>query len=103
MLASFVANIAWYNLRRRGPVAPAEVATKPWAFWINVITLIWLLVLLYAKMAFWLIALSIAVDIGLLVYMYGYWLPPREAAWVREQRRQQYFPRPERRKKRRRR
>jgi len=98
---ALVANVVWYNWRVRLP--PAEDALKPWAFWINVIFLIWLLVLLIAKVPFWIFALSIALNIAALAYMYLFYLPPHEVAWEREQRRRAYFPRPERRKKRRRR
>ena len=97
------ANIAWYNWRRRGPIPPPENIAKPWAFWINVIFIIWLLVLFIAKVPFFFIVLSLIANIGLLVYMYQFWLPPQEAAWEREQRRRSYFPQPERSKKKRRR
>jgi len=100
---ALLANIAWYNWRRRGPIPPPENIAKPWAFWINVIFIIWLLVLFIAKVPFFFIVLSLIANIGLLVYMYQYWLPPQEAAWEREQRRRSYFPQPERSKKKRRR
>jgi hypothetical protein len=100
---ALLANIAWYNWRRRGPIPPPENIAKPWAFWINVIFIIWLLVLFIAKVPFFFIVLSLIVNIGLLVYMYQFWLPPEEAAWEREQRRRSYFPQPERSKKKRRR
>ncbi|OLC11550.1 MAG: hypothetical protein AUI58_07470 [Chloroflexi bacterium 13_1_40CM_2_70_6] len=98
---ALVANILWYNWRVR--LAPAENALKPWAFWINVVFLIWLLVLLIAKTPFWIFTLSVVVNIAALAYMYLFYLPPQEAAWEREQRRRAYFPKPERRRKRRRR
>jgi hypothetical protein len=100
---ALLANIAWYNWRRRGPIPPPESIAKPWAFWINVIFIIWLLVLFIAKVPFFFIVLSLIANIGLLVYMYQFWLPPQEAAWEREQRRRSYFPQPERAKKKRRR
>ena len=103
LLLALVVNIGWYNWRRRGQVPPPENAAKPWAFWINVIFIIWLLVLFIAKVPFFFIVLSLIANIGLLVYMYQYWLPPQEAAWEREQRRRSYFPQPERSKKKRRR
>ena len=40
--------------------------------------------------------------IAVLAYLYWFYLPPRETAWERERRRQAYFPRAGRRKKRRR-
>ena len=100
---ALLANIAWYNWRRRGPIPPPENIAKPWAFWINVIFIIWLLVLFIAKVPFFFIVLSLIANIGLLVYMYQFGLPPEEAAWEREQRRRSYFPQPERSKKKRRR
>lgn len=100
---ALVVNIVWYNWRRRGAVPPPENALKPWAFWVNVVFVILLLVEFIAKAPFYVFVVTVAVNIALVVYMYQYWLPPQEAAWVREQRRRQYFPQPERRKKRRRR
>jgi hypothetical protein len=101
LVLALLANIAWYNWRRRGQVAPPENALKPWAFWLNVVFIIWTIVLLIAKAPFFLIAISMLVNIGLVVYMYEFWLPPQEAAWERERRRKSYFP--ETRKKKRRR
>ena len=103
LLLALVVNIAWYNWRRRGQVSPPENATKPWAFWINVVFIILLSVLFIAKAPFYLFALLVVVNIALLVYIYEFALPPQEAAWAREQRRRQYFPQAERKKKRRRR
>ncbi|HET8569539.1 MAG TPA: hypothetical protein VFM93_11200 [Candidatus Limnocylindria bacterium] len=98
--AAIAANVAWYYWRQRGTVAPDERLLRPWAMWTNVLFLIWILVLLIAKTPFWLIPLSLAVNVAILVYMYGLWLPPREAAWAREQRRLRYIPRAERRRRR---
>jgi len=103
LAVALLANIVWYNWRRRGNIPPPEDIAKPWAFWINIVFIIWLVVLFIAKVPFFFIVLSVIANIGLLVYMYQFWLPPQEAAWQREQRRRSYFPQPERRKKRRRR
>lgn len=100
---SLVANVVWYNWRRRGPVPTAENTLKSWAFWTNIVFLIVLMVWIIAKLPFWVIGVTIAANIAALGLMYLYVLPPQEAAWEREQRRQRYFPQPERRKKRRRR
>ena len=100
---SLVANVVWYNWRRRGPVPPAENTLKSWAFWTNIVFLIVVMVWIIAKLPFWVIGVTIAANIAALGFMYLYVLPPQEAAWEREQRRQRYFPQPERRKKRRRR
>lgn len=100
---ALVANIIWYNWRRRGAIPPPENTVKPWAFWINVVFLIFVAVLLVAKAPFFLFVLALAANAAALIYIYWYALPPAELAWAREQRRRQYFPQPERRKKRRRR
>jgi magnesium-transporting ATPase (P-type) len=100
---SLVANVLWYNWRRRGAVPAAENTLKSWAFWTNIVFLIVVLVWLIAKLPFWVIGVTIAANIGALGFLYLYVLPPQEAAWEREQRRQRYFPQPERRKKKRRR
>ena len=103
--AAFVAiaaNVAWYYWKQRGPVPPPERELRPWAMWVNVIFLIWVLVLLIAKTPFVTIPISLLVNLAILGVMYLYWLPPRETAWAREQRRLRYIPKPERRKKRRR-
>jgi magnesium-transporting ATPase (P-type) len=101
LVMALLVNIAWYNWRRRGTIAPPENAVKPWAFWINVVFVIWTTVLLIAKVPFFLIAISVLFNIGLVVYMYEFWLPPQEAAWERERRRKSYFPETRKRKRRR--
>ncbi len=103
LLAALLMHIVWYNWRRRGRVPPPESAVKPWAFWIDVVFIIWLFVLLVAKAPFWIIAVSVAANVGLLIYIYEFWLPPQEAEWGREVRRQQYLPAASGRRKRRRR
>ena len=100
--AAIAANVAWYYWKQRGPVAPPERDLRPWAMWINVIFLIWVLVLLLAKVPILTVVLSLLVNLGILGYLYLYWLPPRETFWAREQRRLRYIPKPERRKRRRR-
>ncbi|MBI2324526.1 MAG: hypothetical protein HYU87_06155 [Chloroflexi bacterium] len=98
-----VANTVWYYWRVRGArQSPAEGTIKPWAYWINVIFLIWALVLLMAKVPFYWYVASLALNVLALVYIYGFWLPPRDAAWERELRRLKYIPKPEQRKRRRR-
>jgi len=99
LLLALLANIVWYNWRRRA-VTPAENAAKPWAFWINVVFIIVIAVLLYAKAPFYLFTLLLAVNSALIVYMYWFWLPPQEAAYEREQRRRQYFPQPKKKRRR---
>jgi hypothetical protein len=98
---SLIANIVWYNWRTRA-TPPPELGIRPWAFWTNVVFLIWYLVLLRATVPFWVIAVSVAANVALIAYMYWFYLPPRENAWERERRRQAYFPKPGRRKRRRR-
>jgi len=100
---SLVANIVWYNWRRRGAAPPAENALKQWAFWTNIVFLIVIIVCLIAKLPFFILGIVVAANIAALGFMYLSVLPPQEAAWEREQRRQRYFPQPERRKKKRRR
>lgn len=95
---AFVANIVWYYLPARG-VSPAENSARPWTFWINIITLIIVIVLFMAKAPFMLVALIFALDLGALVYIYAGWLPPLEAAWIRERRRAKYLPKPKRRRR----
>jgi magnesium-transporting ATPase (P-type) len=100
---SLVANIVWYNWRRRGPTSPAENTLKSWAFWTNIVFLIVILVWIIAKLPFFIIAVTIAANIAALAFMYLYVLPPQEVAWEQERRRQRYFPQADRRKKKRRR
>jgi hypothetical protein len=38
-------------------------------------------------------------DLAFLVYIYVGWLPPLEAAWLRERRRAKYLPKPKRRRR----
>ncbi|MGH2377681.1 MAG: hypothetical protein ACRDGT_04330 [Candidatus Limnocylindria bacterium] len=93
VFAAIVANIVWYYWRPQGEQpSPGEESIRPWAFWANVIFCIWYLVLLIAKVPFYWFAASFAVNIGTLVYLYAYWLPPQDAAWQRELRRLKYIP-----------
>lgn len=98
--AALAAHIVWYLWRLRDQVPPAEDTARPWAFWMNVVFLVWVTVLLMAKAPFFAFALSLALNAGVLVYIYAYWVPPREAAWLRERRRLRYLPQPRRRKRR---
>ena len=95
---ALVANIVWYYVPVRG-VAPAERAARPWAFWINVLTLIVVAVFFTAKGPFLLTAVAFGLDLAGLVYLYGVYVPPLEAAWLRERRRQKYLPKPKRRRR----
>ncbi|TMF24904.1 MAG: hypothetical protein E6I28_10410 [Chloroflexi bacterium] len=97
---AFLANVVWYNWRAR--TSPPELSIRPWAFWTNFVFLVWLTVLLIAKVPFFVFAISIVANIALDIYMYRFYLPPQETAWEREQRRRAYFPQPARRKRRRR-
>lgn len=100
---TIAANVAWYYWRLpEEQSSPFEKTVRPWAFWINVIFLIWALVLLLAKVPFYFYVASLAVNVLALVYIYAYWLPPREAEWGREVRRRRYIPQPDRKKRRRR-
>lgn len=103
VILGIVAHTVWYYWRVRGErQSPAEEAVKPWAYWINVIFLGWALVLLIAKVPFWWYIASLALNVLTLIYIYLYWLPPRDAAWERELRRLKYIPKPEQRKRKRR-
>ena len=95
---ALVANIVWYYLPARG-VAPAEHAARPWAFWINVITLIVVCVLFIAKTPFLITFFAIDLDLAALAYIYFVWLPPLEAQWIQERRRAKYLPKPKRRRR----
>jgi hypothetical protein len=95
---AFVANIVWYYLPVRG-VSPAEQNARPWAFWINVLTLIVVIVLFIAKAPFVLTALALAFDLMGLAYLYFAWVPPLEAEWIRERKRAKYLPKPKRRRR----
>jgi hypothetical protein len=100
VLLAIVASTVWYYWRPRDDKpSPGEVTVKPWAYWVNVIVLIWALVLALAKVPFYWYIASFAVNVLALVYIYGYWLPPRDAAWQRELRRLRYIPKPERRRR----
>lgn len=98
---SLIANVVWYNWRRRRTTAPAENTLKSWAFWTNIVFLIIVLVWIIAKAPFWLIGVTIAANLAALLFMYLYVLPPQEAAWEVERRRQRYFPQAGKKKRRR--
>ncbi len=99
---AIVATTVWYYWPRGERTSPAEKTIRPWTYWVNVIFLIWALVMLLARVPFSWYAGSFALNVLALVYIYWYWLPPREAAWERELRRLKYIPHPQQRKRRRR-
>ncbi len=100
VILGIVANTVWYYWRVRGErPSPAEDAVRPWAYWINVIVLIWALVVLVAKVPFYWYIGSLALNVLALVYIYGYWLPPRDAGWARELRRLKYIPKADQRRR----
>lgn len=97
VLAAIIANIVWYYWRHRDEQpSPSEETIRPWALWVNIIFCIWYLVLLIAKVPFFVFAISFAINIASLIYLYAYWLPPQDAAWQRELRRLKYIPEGER-------
>jgi len=98
LAVALIANVVWYYLRVRG-VAPAEETARPWAFWFNVITLIVVAVFYIAKAPFLLTVVAFALDAAAVVYLYTVYVPPLEAAWLRERRRAKYLPKPKRRRR----
>jgi len=101
LAVGIVANVVWYYTQRRSGVAPGELAVRPWAVWANLIALIWSSLLVLAKVPFIAIAITFLIDAAVVVYLYWFWLPPREAAWRREQQRQRYIPQSERKRRKR--
>ena len=95
---ALIANIVWYYLPVRD-VSPAEHSVRPWAFWINVVTLIVVVVLFIAKAPFLLTVIALTGDLAALAYLYFAWVPPLEAEWIRERRRAKYLPKPKRRRR----
>jgi hypothetical protein len=95
---ALIANIIWYYLPVRD-VAPAEHNARPWAFWINVLTLVVICVLFIAKAPFLLTVIALTLDLAALGYLYVAWVPPLEAEWIRERRRARYLPKPKRRRR----
>jgi hypothetical protein len=95
---ALVANVVWYYLPARG-VAPAEHGARQWAFWVNVITLILVAVFFMAKAPFLLTALAFGIDLAILAYLYVLYVPPLEAAWLRERKRAKYLPKAKRRRR----
>ncbi len=99
VFVAIVANTVWYYWRPRSRPSPTEVTIKPWAYWVNIIVLIWALVMTLAKVPFYLYIVSFLANVAALVYMYVFYLPPRAAAWDRELRRLKYIPKSERRRR----
>jgi hypothetical protein len=98
LLLALVANIVWYYLPVRG-VAPAEETVRPWAFWFNALAIIVIAVLFIAKAPFLLTAILLALDGAAVLYLYAVYVPPLEAAWLRERRRAKYLPKPKRKRR----
>src|SRR5947208_15278343 len=66
---ALVANIVWYNWRTRA-TPPPELGVRPWAFWTNVMFIIWLGVLWIAKTPFWVRSMMRVCDIAPVHGMY---------------------------------
>lgn len=98
LVLALIANIVWYYLPVRG-VAPAEETARPWAFWFNALTLIVIAVLFIAKAPFLITVIAFALDLVAVAYLYAVYVPPLEAAWLRERRRAKYLPKPKRRRR----
>lgn len=97
VFAAIVANTIWYYWRPRDErPSPTEEGLRPWVYWVNIIFCIWYLVLLIAKVPFLWFLGSFVVNVASVLYLYAYWLPPRDAAWERELRRMKYIPEAER-------
>ena len=97
LAVALIANIVWYYLPVRG-VAPAEETARPWAFWFNALAIIFVALLFVAKAPFLLTTITFALDVAGLLYLYAVYVPPLEAAWLREKRRAKYLPKPKRRR-----
>ena len=97
LAVALIANIVWYYLPVRG-VAPAEETVRPWAFWFNALAIVFVALLFIAKAPFLLTTITFALDVAGLLYLYAVYVPPLEAAWLREQRRAKYLPKPKRRR-----
>ena len=95
---ALIANIVWYYVPA-GTVAPAEQTARPWAFWINVITLIVVCVLFVAKAPFLFTVVAFGFDLACLAYLYVAYVPPLEAEWIRERKRAKYLPKPKRKRR----
>ena len=98
LAVALIANIVWYYLPA-GDVAPAEGSARPWAFWFNVLALILVAVLFIAKAPFLLTVIMFALDAAAVVFLYTVYVPPLEAAWLRERRRAKYLPKPKKRRR----
>lgn len=98
LVVALIANIVWYYLPIRG-VAPAEDTARPWAFWSNALAIIIVAVLFIAKAPFLLTLVFFALAAAADLYLYLVYVPPLEAAWLRERRRAKYLPKPKRRRR----
>jgi hypothetical protein len=52
-----------------------------------------------AKAPFLLTALAFGIDLAILAYLYVFYVPPLEAAWLRERKRAKYLPKAKRRRR----
>ena len=98
LVLALIANIVWYYTPVRG-IAPAEHTVRPWAFWFNALAIIIIAVLFIAKAPFLLTVILLALNGAAVLYLYAVYVPPLEAAWLRERRRAKYLPKPKRRRR----
>ena len=94
---AFIVHTAWYLWKPAKPRHPVRDLIEAIVYWIDLVVLVFLLVLLSAKVRAWELLALLAVEWLLIGYVYFVYAPPRFEAYAREERRRKYIPEPRRR------
>ena len=97
VLLAMAAHTAWYLWRPTKPRHPVRDQIETIAYWVDLIALIFLLVLLSAKVRAWVLVAALVLEWAGFAYLYLVHAPPRFAEWAREERKRRFIPEPRRR------
>ena len=101
VFAAMLAHTAWYIWRPTKPRNPVRDQIETYAYWIDLIALILVLVAIASKVTAWTIVALLAIEWAVVGYLYFVHAPPRHADWEREERRRRFIPEARRRASRR--
>ncbi len=97
VFVAMVAHTAWYVWRPTKPRNPVRDQIETYAYWLDLIVLILVMVSIASKVRAWMIAALFVLEWAALAYLFFFYAPPRHAEWEREERRRRYIPEPRRR------
>ena len=97
VFVAMVAHTAWFIWRPTKPRDPVRDQIETYAYWLDLIALILVLVAIASKVRAWMLVALLAIEWVTLGYLYFVYAPPRHAVWEREERLRRYMPEPKKR------